>query len=274
MRAGSEKTSTRPAAVAGYFYPADPSELRDLVERYLNDAVPADSLRTPPKALIVPHAGYVYSGSVAAAAYAAIVARRDTLRRVVLLGPSHRVYLNGIAAPRTDAFATPLGDVEIDRDLRSQLIASGEVMAADTPHAQEHSLEVQLPFLQLLLKDFSLLPLVAGAATPDHVARVLALVWGETDTLVLISSDLSHYHRYEIAEQIDRDTSHLILERSPTLEGEQACGAVGINGMLQLARQRHLPVSQILRLNSGDTAGDRQRVVGYGAFAIHEPAHA
>lgn len=273
MRAASEKTSTRPAAVAGLFYPGDAAELRDAVLRYLQDA-PADSLRTVPKALIVPHAGYLYSGSVAAAAYASIAARRETIRRVVLLGPSHRVYLHGLAMPRADAFATPLGEVRIDREQRAALIASGEVMSADAPHAQEHSLEVQLPFLQVLLEDFALLPLVAGNAAPDHVAAVLERCWGSDDTLVLISSDLSHYHDYATAQHIDGETSTLILRKSPTLVGEQACGAVCINGLLHLSARRRHALSQIMRLNSGDTAGDRQRVVGYGAFAVHEAAHA
>ncbi len=273
MRPDSEKTSTRPAAVAGLFYPANRAELRDAVTHYV-PAAAEDFLRAPPKALIVPHAGYIYSGLVAGAAFAAISARRRTIRRVVLPGPSHRVYLHGIAIARADAFATPLGEVPVDREHRSMLIASGEVMSADAPHAQEHCLEVQLPFLQVLLDDFEILPLVAGVATPEHVAAVLARVWGRDDTLVLISSDLSHYHDYATAQRIDRDTSIAILDRTPTLSAEQACGAAGINGLLQLARERQYTLSQIMRQNSGDTAGDRRRVVGYGAFALHEASHA
>lgn len=272
MRPAPEKTTVRPAAVAGFFYPADPNELRNEVARYL-DSASNDSLRSPlgvPKALIVPHAGYIYSGPVAAAAYAAVAVRRDTIRRVVLLGPSHRVYLHGVAVPRSDSFATPLGEIPIDAQRRHKLIASGDVMSADAPHAQEHSLEVQLPFLQMLLGTFELLPLVAGAAEPAHVAAVLDAVWGDEETLVLISSDLSHYHSYDLAREIDGHTSEAILHKQTTLTGEQACGAVCINGLLHLARHRALDVSEILRMSSGDTAGDRQRVVGYGAFAIHE----
>ncbi|HEY6641561.1 AmmeMemoRadiSam system protein B [Povalibacter sp.] len=268
MRLGSEKTSTRPAAVAGLFYPGDAGELRDAVTQYLQSS-PDDSLRAPPKALIVPHAGYVYSGTVAGAAYASIAARRQSIRRVVLLGPSHRVYLHGIAVPRADAFDTPLGEVPVDREQRSMLIASGEVMSADAPHANEHSLEVQLPFLQVLLDDFEILPLAAGTAAPDHVASVLTRVWGREDTLILISSDLSHYHDYATAQRIDSETSAAILAKTPTLTGEQACGAVCINGLLYRAKEKQWPLSQIKRLNSGDTAGDRRRVVGYGAFAVH-----
>lgn len=273
MHPDAANSSTRAAAVAGLFYPADRNALRDAVTQYVPE--PSDHfLRSPPKALIVPHAGYIYSGCVAGAAYASIAARRNSIRRVVLLGPSHRVYLNGLAVPRADAFRTPLGDVPVDRQQRAQLIASGEVMSADAPHAQEHSLEVQLPFLQTLLGEFEILPLVAGMAAPDHVASVLARIWGSEDTLVLVSSDLSHYHDYLTARQIDEATSASIIERSSTLSGEQACGAVCINGLTHFARHHECSVSQIMRLNSGDTAGDRQRVVGYGAFAVHEAGRA
>lgn len=220
--------------------------------------------------MIVPHAGYIYSGPVAAAAYSLIARRRREIRRVVLIGPSHRVYLQGIAAPQMDAFATPLGKIEIDREHKKILLAGGDVVSANAPHAQEHCLEVQLPFLQVILDDFTLLPLVVGSAAPHHVAAVLASVWGGEETLVLISSDLSHYHPYEVARRIDRDTSDSILRRATDLSGEQACGAACINGLLQLARERQLNVTEIARQNSGDTAGDRDRVVGYGAFAIHE----
>jgi len=251
------------------FYPDDVAELRNVVTQYL-DSASVDQAEAPPKALIVPHAGYIYSGSVAASAYASIAARRSTIRRVVLLGPSHRAYLHGIAVPRSDAFETPLGLVAIDHERRAMLIASGEVMSADAPHAQEHSLEVQLPFLQMLLGSFELLPLVAGVAGPEHVAAVLDRVWGDEETLVLISSDLSHYHSYDEARRIDSETSEQIVRRQPTLTGAQACGAVCINGLLRLAEDRQFAITEIQRLNSGDTAGDRPRVVGYGAFAIHQ----
>ncbi|MFL6617286.1 MAG: AmmeMemoRadiSam system protein B [Povalibacter sp.] len=269
MRFGSENASVRAPAVAGMFDPDDPAELRDAVEKYLSSAY-SDFSHASPKALIVPHAGYIYSGSVAAAAYASIAARRQTIRRVLLIGPSHRVYLRGLAAPTVQAFETPLGAVPIDRAVCAELIASGEVIESDAPHAQEHCLEVQLPFLQVLLGEFELVPLVVGAAAPAHVGSVLQRAWGDESTLVLISSDLSHYHSYEIAQHIDSQTSELILRRSPTLQGEQACGAVCINGLLHLARELHLQVQEIERKNSGDTAGDKSRVVGYGAFAVHD----
>lgn len=270
MRPGNGKTSARPPAVAGVFYPASPTELRGAVTQYLQ-AAPAVDLSVPPKALIVPHAGYIYSGSVAATAYASVQARRREIRRVVLIGPSHRVYLQGVAVPEWSEFVTPLGSVRVDGELQERLLERGQASAANAPHALEHSLEVQLPFLQMLFGDFTLLPLVAGVASPARVAAALASVWGDADTLVVISSDLSHYHSYEVAQQLDRATSADILRYSTQLSGEQACGAVCINGLTQLARERNLPLREMARLNSGDTAGDKARVVGYGAFCVHEP---
>lgn len=270
MHPGNAKTSTRPPAVAGLFYPASATELRAAVGQYLN-AAPAADLPHAPKALIVPHAGYIYSGCVAASAYAAVKVLHNRIKRVVVLGPSHRVHLRGIALPEWREFVTPLGGVRIDEELSDALLSEGEAVAANAPHAQEHSLEVQIPFLQTLFEDFTLLPLVAGEATPEHVDSVLARVWGDADTLVLISSDLSHYHTYAVAQDIDRATSNDILRHSIHLSGEQACGAVCINGLNHLVRRRNLQSREIARLNSGDTAGERSRVVGYGAFAINEP---
>ena len=268
MLSGTGNSSIRQPAVAGSFYPGDASELRAMVSGYLRQA-PAVALQSPAKALIVPHAGYMYSGSTAAAAYA-LVAQRSRLRRVVLIGPSHRVYLRGGAVPRADAFATPLGTVRIDAELKAGLLRSPDVIESDAPHALEHALEVQLPFLQMLFEDFTLLPVVLGSASPAQVAAMLDAAWGDEETLVLSSSDLSHYHGYETAQRIDAATSDIILRRQPTLTGDQACGAVGINGLLQAVLQRDLQVTEIARCNSGDTAGDRSRVVGYGAYAIHD----
>jgi MEMO1 family protein len=266
-------TSVRLPAVSGLFYPDDEHELRAAVSAYLAQHKP-ETAGPPPKALIVPHAGYIYSGGIAGAAYATVTKLRDTIRRIVLIGPSHRVYLRGMAAPAASSFATPLGKVEIDRALKATLLQREDVVEADAPHAQEHCLEVQLPFLQMLFDEFTLLPLVLGSIAPERVAAALEEVWGDAATLVLVSSDLSHYHTYEQARQIDAATSASILRREPTLVGEQACGSVGINGLLHFAGRRNLAVSQIARCNSGDTAGDRSRVVGYGAFAVHEPGHA
>ena len=274
MRPDLGNSSIRRPAVAGLFYPGDASELREMVSEYLRQGVARASGAAPPKALIVPHAGYIYSGGIAASAYATVAALRQSVRRIVLIGPSHRVYLRGMAVPAATSFATPLGRVEIDRELKAQLLQRDDVIEADAPHAQEHSLEVQLPFLQLMFDDFTLLPVVLGAIAPEHVGAALAQVWGDAATLVLVSSDLSHYHTYQEARQIDAATSAAILRRDTTLAGEQACGAVGINGLLHLAGQRQLAVAEIARCNSGDTAGDRSRVVGYGAFAVHESGHA
>lgn len=269
-RGNARKVSTkvRPPAVAGLFYPGDAAELRDSVSEYLAQAPTVAG--AVPKALIVPHAGYIYSGAIAAAAYAQVAHQRRQIRRIVLIGPSHRVYLRGMAAPAAGVFQTPLGMVTIDRELKQRALAHAQMLESDAPHANEHSLEVQLPFLQMLFEDFTLLPIALGSASPTAVAAVLADVWGGPETLVLVSSDLSHYLPYDEARAVDAETIEAILRSEPSLTGEQACGCIGINGLSFLARQRDARISEIARCNSGDTAGDRHRVVGYGAFALHE----
>ncbi|HYM35257.1 MAG TPA: AmmeMemoRadiSam system protein B, partial [Steroidobacteraceae bacterium] len=227
-------------------------------------------LPAPPKALIVPHAGYPYSGPVAAAAYSLIAPLRDIIKRVVLIGPSHRVFLHGIALPQAQSFATPLGEIPIDEAGYDRLMQRGDVLASDTPHELEHCLEVQLPFLQTVLRDFTLLPLVIGSTTSIHVAEILTDVWDGAETLVLASSDLSHYLPYDSARQVDAVTATAIINRHTDITHDQACGAGGINGLMAVARRFGLEVTEITRLNSGDTSGDVRRVVGYGAFAIHE----
>jgi AmmeMemoRadiSam system protein B len=260
----------RPAAVAGLFYPGQPAELRDAVSDYFAQAPAA--VGAPPKALIVPHAGYIYSGGIAAAAYSQLAHRRSQIRRVVLIGPSHRVYLEGMAVPAAEAFQTPLGVVPIDAELKARALAHSHVVEADEPHANEHCLEVQLPFLQMLLDEFTLLPVTLGLVSPSAVANLLAEAWGGEETLVLVSSDLSHYLPYDAARKLDAVTIAAILRYDTHLTGEQACGCIGINGLSYLAQQRRLSIAEIARCNSGDTAGDRYRVVGYGAFRLHEPA--
>lgn len=257
----------RPNAVAGMFYPAEPRVLARDIKGFL-DAEP-ETARTP-KALIVPHAGYVYSGPVAATAYARIAALRERVRRVVLLGPSHRVPLREMAVPGVDAFETPLGAVALDRPAIDALVRSGDVVEWDAPHELEHSLEVQLPFLQTQLGEFTLVPIAVGQCPAEPVARVLDALWGGDETLIVVSSDLSHFHHYDLACTTDRDTSDAILRRESTLGGEQACGCHAVNGLLLCARRRELPVELLDLRNSGDTAGGRDRVVGYGSFAIHE----
>jgi AmmeMemoRadiSam system protein B len=221
--------------------------------------------------LIVPHAGYIYSGVIAAAAYSQAAHQRRKIRRVVLIGPSHRVYLHGMAVPGAEAFRTPLGMVPIDRELKARVLTHEQVIESDMPHASEHSLEVQLPFLQMLFDEFTLLPIALGSASPPSVAAVLAEAWGGEETLVLVSSDLSHYLSYEEARRADAETTAAILRNDATLTGDQACGCIGINGLSFLASQRDARIAEIARCNSGDTGGDRERVVGYGAFALHEP---
>lgn len=260
----------RPAAVAGMFYPGARLRLDADVRAYLGDARVAPG--RAPKAVIVPHAGFVYSGLVAASAYARLAPLRDTVRRVVLLGPAHRVPVRGLAVPEAHAFATPLGDVPIDREAVDRALRLPQVVASDAAHAQEHALEVQLPFLQTVLRDFTLVPFAVGHASADDVAAVLDLLWGGPETLVVVSSDLSHYHGYDAAQQIDRVTADTILALSPTLDHEQACGATPVNGLIVCARRRKLGAELLDLRNSADTAGERSRVVGYAAFGFHAPA--
>jgi len=261
-------TSVRSPAVAGFFYPDDPGELREMVQGLIGHA----KLDSTPEALsyIVPHAGYVYSGGVAAVAYAHMRRTGVQPRRIVIIGPSHRVYLQGIAVSESNIFRTPLGDIPVDSQAKRTLLKRGDVILSDMPHAQEHSLEVQLPFLQELFREFAIVPLVVGNADPHYVAAVLASVTSDPDTLLLASSDLSHYLNYEEARRVDADTNSRILAFTNTLMGEQACGAVALNGLLALASQRNATISPLSLLNSGDTAGDHTRVVGYGAYAIHD----
>lgn len=256
----------RPAAVAGLFYPAGATALAAEVRGFI-DPVPVG--RGPlPKAIVVPHAGYVYSGPVAASGYARIALGRAVIRRVVLLGPAHRVAVRGLAAPAATGFATPLGTVGVDADAVAQALTLPQVSVSAPAHAQEHSLEVQLPFLQTLLGEFRVAPFVVGAATPEEVAGVLDLLWGGPETMIVISTDLSHYHRYDEACAIDRDTARRILALDTGLHGEEACGAAPLNGFLLCARRRGLRPELLDLRNSGDTAGDRSRVVGYAAFSF------
>jgi AmmeMemoRadiSam system protein B len=255
----------RPAAVAGLFYPADTAALERAVARLLASAPPGNEA---PKAIIAPHAGYRYSGPTAAYAYRLLEERRDVIRRVVLLGPAHRVYLQGMAVPSVDAFTTPLGDVVIDADGVRRALELPAVQASDEAHAHEHSLEVHLPFLQTVLDDFSLVPIVVGACPARQVEAVLEALWGGDETLVVVSSDLSHFHDYAEAREIDEHTTARIEACESTLHGEDACGAYAINGLMLAAKVRGLQVRTLDVRNSGDTAGDRHRVVGYGAYAL------
>ena len=257
----------RPPAVSGTFYPEQPAALRSEVEELLQ----TNSMDAPPpKVLIVPHAGYVYSGPVAATAYNLLRAVAADIRLVVLLGPAHRVHVDGLALPSVDAFATPLGSIALDEDAMARVRDLPQVHISDEAHRQEHSLEVHLPFLQLILDDFTLVPLVVGRAAPQDVCEVLEYLWGGPETLVVVSSDMSHYHRYESAKEIDAQTNELILARNTTITGEQACGAHAINGVMLCAAHHALGVRELDRRNSGDTAGGRDQVVGYASYALYE----
>jgi len=258
-------TVVREPAVAGQFYPEDPGELRTLVDRFLEEAVIRN--QEAPKALIAPHAGYVYSGAVAATAYARLSAYRDVYRRVVLLGPCHRVPVAGMAVSGADVFRTPLGDVPVDREAVAVLEKKG-IRVFEPSHQYEHSLEVQLPFLQAVLGEFSIVPVVVGEARPQAVANLLETLWGGPETLIVISSDLSHYLHYDEARAQDTATCRRIEQFDTQIGHEDACGATPIRGLLLAAKRHDLRVRTLDLRNSGDTEGDRDFVVGYGAWVF------
>ena len=258
----------RRAAVAGLFYPDQPQELESMIASCLKRGIVQTTLQVP-KAFIVPHAGYVYSGPVAASAYTRLPPLRERVRRVVLLGPAHRVAFQGIAASSADAFETPLGLVEIDREVLSQALTLPGVRILDRAHTDEHSLEVQLPFLQTVLREFRLVPLLVGDASPEAVDRVIEVLWDGDETLLLVSSDLSHYLPYEEARQLDQETTGAIERLDPQeIRYDQACGRLPVQGLLLAARRHGLRVTTLDLRNSGDTAGPRDSVVGYGSYAL------
>jgi len=264
--------SIRPAAVAGAFYPRDGERLRAEVGALIDRCAGESCAETaaPPKILIVPHAGYQYSGEVAACAYRLLAPHRGRVRRVVLIGPSHRVAFRGVALPSVGAFWTPLGAVALQDTAALETAGHPALHVADEPHAWEHALEVQLPFLQATLEAFELVPLVVGDASPRDVAEVLDSLWGGEETVVVVSSDLSHYHEHALASQIDSATVKSVLALEARLDHEQACGATAINAALLCARRRGLRPQLLDLRNSGDTAGPRDRVVGYCSIAFFE----
>lgn len=261
----------RPTAVAGMFYEDDPARLRHDVEGFLDRASVPGGQEAAPKAIIAPHAGYIYSGPTAGFAYATVRPLRGRIKRIVLMGPAHRVYVEGLAASTADAFATPLGYVPVDQDgIRRLMEEFPFVHYSDEAHGMEHSLEVQLPFLQDIFEEFVLLPFAVGAASPGQVEAVLDRLWGGDETLIVISSDLSHYRSYEAAREIDAFTSGRIEKLAPEgLTGENACGYLPISGLLRAASKRGLRCRILDTRSSGDTAGPRDRVVGYGAYAFY-----
>jgi AmmeMemoRadiSam system protein B len=259
--------TVRTPAVAGMFYTNNPQELHRQIRDFLAQVAPAGAV---PKAMIVPHAGYIYSGPVAASAYARLQAAKDTINRVVLLGPSHRVGFRGIAISRMEAFATPLGQIRLDHEAIEKIRGLPNVGYLEKAHTHEHSLEVHLPFLQEVLGDFTLVPLVIGEADPEEVGAVLEALWGGPETLIVISSDLSHYHDYQTAKRLDTATSEAITGlRYEDIDYGDACGRNPVNGLLWVARRKGLHGETIDLRNSGDTAGPRDQVVGYGAYVFN-----
>lgn len=263
--------SIRRAAVAGSFYPDDPRVLHTQVAEMLALALPPESCATP-KVLVVPHAGYIYSGPVAATAYTLLERIRHRISRVIVIGPAHRMAVRGFVLPAAQAFATPLGEIPVSRADWLAMQDRQDVAVNDAPHANEHCLEVQLPFLQSILDKFEIVPILVGDAPAEAVAALLDDLWGGDETLILISSDLSHYTPYERARQTDRATVGQILRGAPPLKHDQACGATVLNGMMLLAARRGLEPQLLDLRNSGDTAGDRSSVVGYSSLAFSEPA--
>jgi AmmeMemoRadiSam system protein B len=259
-------SGVREPAVAGRFYPSSPESLRAAVQGYLQTGRAA---KTAPKGIIAPHAGYVYSGPIAGTAHAVLRGLRDRIQRVVLMGPSHFVRVSGLAVPSSDTFVTPLGRVPIDTDAVERALSLPQVVVNDAAHAREHSLEVHVPFLQEVLGAFKLVPFAVGETTPGQVAEVIELLWGGSETFFVVSSDLSHFHDHDTAVRVDAETSRLIESlRFEDLRGEQCCGFKAIGGLLQAARARGMHARTLDLRNSGDTAGPRDRVVGYGAYVV------
>ena len=260
----------RSSAVAGLFYPADPIELKEAVIDYLLHARDIPSQQAiKPKAIIAPHAGYIYSGPVAATAYHYIEQIKENISNVVLIGPSHRVPLLGLATSSAAYFATPLGNIPINREMVQRINQLPFVSELDQAHLMEHSLEVHLPFLQIVLNEFTLVPIVAGDATAAQVKQLISLVCDREDTLLVVSSDLSHYHDYHTAQKMDRNTCSAIEALDINrLDSQHACGYVPVRGLLAYAQEHRLQAKTLDCRNSGDTAGPRDQVVGYGSYVF------
>jgi len=267
---------TRPQAVADLFYPADPLKLSADINKYLSKSAhhqiqPKDKLL---KALIVPHAGYVYSGLTAACAYNQIIDAKDRIKKVVIVGPSHRVWIKGLAIPSSHFFETPLGQAEVALDSINQIKKFAQICVSDKAHAQEHSLEVQLPFLQTVLNDFTFIPIVVGESSINDVAEVIDHFISKPNTLIIISSDLSHFHDYQTANTIDNETTRLIENFDyNALKQEMACGCSSIQALLKVAKKNSMQVEKLAQCNSGDYGSgehtvDKNRVVGYASYAF------
>ncbi|WP_281560934.1 AmmeMemoRadiSam system protein B [Thalassomonas sp. RHCl1] len=256
----------RNPVVAGSFYPESPQELKQDLSQML---APFPLSETFPKGLIVPHAGYCYSGSIAASGYATLKHFKDTIKRVILLGPSHRVYLQGCAVPHYEFFSTPLGKVRVDEQACRQLVEAGLLVQQDQPHALEHSLEVQLPFLQTCLDDFQLVPIVVGEASPQEVSKILDVFSGNPENIIVVSSDMSHYHSDKEARLLDQKTIEAILAFNLDIQPYDACGCHAVNGLLDFAHREDWRIKLLEHGNSGDTSGDKSKVVGYASFILY-----
>ncbi|PYI80838.1 MAG: AmmeMemoRadiSam system protein B [Verrucomicrobia bacterium] len=269
MSSSAIPETVRQPAVAGQFYPSQPDKLREMVDGFMNRA-PVQAWGRP-KAVIAPHAGYIYSGPIAASSFAHFVTDKATIKRIILLGPSHRYWFEGIALTRADALATPFGAVPVDKEAVNQIRKLPQVQFEERAHTNEHSLEVELPFLQQTLGEFTIVPLVVGEAGAEAIAEVIEQVWGGDETRLVISSDLSHYHDYETARTLDRRTADAIENFEPQqIKGDRACGHIPIRGLLHAAQARKLSAKAVDLRNSGDTAGSRGQVVGYGAFVFNQ----
>ncbi len=259
----------RTPAVSGSFYPEEAEALQKMLKTFMQQTLV--SIVPVPKAVIVPHAGYIYSGLSAAHLYTQLIPARQTIKKVVLMGPSHHVSFKGIAGTHMTHFATPLGNIAVDQSALYEISTLAQISIIEQAHAQEHSLEVQLPFLQEILEDFSIIPLVVGEASAEQVSLVLDKLWGGQETLIVISSDLSHYLDYKTAQVMDQQTTDAIENLRPEdIHYQHACGRVPINGLLHLARSKKMKVTTVDLRNSGDTAGSKNQVVGYGAYAFNE----
>jgi len=260
--------TTRMPAVAGFFYTDNPGSLATEVDSYLSGCTQT-RLERSPRALIVPHAGYLFSGAIAASAYAPLAPWRRQITRVVLLGPAHRVYIQGLALPSVSGFRTPLGEVLLDTGNMRLISEKFGIEINDQAHAAEHSLEVQLPFLQRSLDHFRLVPIVAGDCDPAEIQAIIRHYWGEADTLLIISTDLSHFLSDADAREMDQRTADAVMDLAPEKIGElQACGRIPLKALLAVAREYGAQIRQLAMGNSGDVSGDRHQVVGYGAWVV------
>lgn len=265
-----ETGDVRFPAVAGAFYPGDSTTLHNQIQGFLKEALTCEGMI--PKAIIAPHAGYVYSGPVAASAYKTLLPYADQIKKVVLLGPSHRVYLYGLAVSTARAYATPLGEVLLNSEITKDLTSEYDfVRYMDEAHAMEHSLEVQIPFLQETLENFTLIPLVVGEASSDQITEVIQKLWGGSETLIVISTDLSHFLDYSSAQKMDAKTANAIENFDDrALHDDSACGRYPVKGLLKAAHQKKMKIKRVDLRNSGDTAGGQDRVVGYGSWILYE----